>query len=110
MNLKGWLSTIGLTGLLIFDALLIAICFICHQPFWAFFWIGITALVGLFEGLAYCVTGHTISQLWWAWSKENKKMMWWSLAAGFCFIMAMNMLLLHLWAPLIAQLFGVTYV
>jgi len=103
---KPILSTIGLVGLIFFDVCLIAICFICHQYWWAFFWIGITALVGMFEGLSYCVTGHTISQWWWIWSESSPQMMWWSLAAAFCFYAAMTCLLLHLISPILAKLAG----
>ena len=106
MNLKGILSTIGLVGLLVFDALLIAICGFCHQWWWMWFFISITALVGIFETTSYILTGKTISQHWWAWSKIDKKNALWSLAALAAFLIAMNMLALHLAAVLIAQLFG----
>ena len=106
MSLKGIFSSIGLIGLLVFDAALITICFICQQYWWAFFWIGITALVCLFEGLSYAVTGHTISQHWWIWSQKDKKNAWWSLGGIVAFLLSMNFLALHLLAPLLAQLFG----
>lgn len=106
MNLKGWLSTIGLVGLITFDAILIAICGFSHQWWWMWFFISITALVGIFETTSYLLTGKTISQHFWAWSKTSKKAAWWSLAAAAAFLIAMNMLVLHLVSPLIAQLFG----
>lgn len=106
MNLKGILSTIGLVGLLVFDAVLIAICFICQQYWWAFFFIGITALVGIFEGLSYCVTGKTISQWWWYWATKDTTSAWWSVGALASFLLAMGFLGLHLAAPLLARLFG----
>lgn len=105
-KLKGLLSTIGLVGLLAFDAILIAICFICHQFFWAFAFITITSTIGIFEGLSYCITGKTISQHWWVWSQENPKMMWWSLGGLVAFSLAMASLVLHLAAPILAKLFG----
>lgn len=106
MSLKGVLSSLGLIGLIVFDVILITICFICGQLWWAYFFIGITLLVGAFEGVSYWLTGKTISQHWWAWSKMNAKMAWWSLAALLAFLLAMNSLALHLAAPLIANLFG----
>ena len=106
MSLKGVLSTIGLEGLIVFDALLITICGICGQWWWMNFFIGITLLVLIFEGLSYLTTGKTISQHWWAWSKTNPKQAWWSLGALASFLLAMNFLALHLAAPLLAQLFG----
>lgn len=106
MSLKGVLSSLGLIGLIVFDAILIAICFICSQLWWAYFFIGITLLVLIFEGVSYWLTGKTISQHWWAWSKTNSKMAWWSLGALLSFLLAMNFLALHLAAPLIAGLFG----
>lgn len=106
MNLKGILSTIGLVGLIVFDALLITICGICKQWWWMNFFIGITLLVLIFEGLSYLTTGKTISQHWWAWSLKKPKQAWWSLGALVSFLLAMNFLALHLAAPLIAKFFG----
>ena len=106
MSLKGIFSSIGLIGLILFDAILIAICFICHQLWWAYFFIGITALVIIFEIVSKITTGKTISQHWWAWSQENKKMKWWSIAGIIAFLLAMNSLALHLLAPILAKLFG----
>lgn len=105
-KLKGLLSTIGLLGLLVSDAILITICFICSQIWWGCFFSCITLLVLIFEGLSYLLTGKTISQHWWAWSLKNPKQAWWSLGALASFLLAMNFLALHLAAPLIAQWFG----
>ena len=106
MNLKGILSTIGLVGLIAFDAILIAIVGFCHQWWWMWFFISITALVGAFETTSYILTGKTISQHWWAWCKTDKKSALWSLVALAAFLLAMNCLALHLAAVLIAQVFG----
>ena len=105
MSLKGIFSTIGLVGLITFDVILIAICGFSHQWWWMNFFIGITALVGIFETTSYILTGKTISQHWWAWSQTSKKTAIWSLAALLSFLIAMNMLALHLIAPLLAKIF-----
>lgn len=105
MSLKGWLSTIGLVGLIVFDLILIVICFLCHQGWWGFFFIGITALVGIFEILSYIITGKTISQHWWAWETENTTMKWAALGALVAFLLAINSLAIHLLSPLLAQWF-----
>lgn len=106
MSLKGILSTIGLVGLIVFDVILITICFLCGQIWWGCFFSSITALVLIFELTSYLITGKTISQHWWAWSKTNPKQAWWSLGALASFLLAMDSLALHLAAPLIAQWFG----
>jgi hypothetical protein len=106
MSLKSVLSTIGLVGLIVFDAILIAICGICHQWWWMNFFISITLLVLIFEGLSYLITGKTISQHWWAWSEKKPKQALWSLGALVSFLLAMNFLALHLAAPMLAKVFG----
>jgi hypothetical protein len=87
------LRTVGLIGLIVFDAALIATMFIAREYYWAFFFISITAAVGIFEGLAYLTTGKTISTQYKDFFKKNALLA----AMGLIFFgLAMASLILHL--------------
>ena len=61
--------------------------------YWFFTMLTIAVIVGLAELVATLITGNTLSQRFWKWSKQNKTKAW--IAIGSLFI-GWIMLLIHL--------------
>lgn len=84
--------TIALIGLIVFDVALLTTLAIFQQWYWLFFFVTITATVGIFEGLSYLEKGKTISQQYYQFRKDHPIG---SLVALLFFGLAMASLIIH---------------
>ena len=72
---------------------LVAAFWLAGLHFWAWFWVGLIALLGSFELGAKLATGRTLSQQFWDFRKRKPKTAWW-----------LTGLLAVLWLGLLAHL------
>jgi hypothetical protein len=62
---------------LILALLALAVPFVLAKLWWWFwFWIVLAGVLAIFEGLAFFITGKTISQQFWAWRKDPNTPAW----------------------------------
>jgi len=71
--------------LLILALLALAVPFIIAKLWWwMWFWFVLAAVLAIVEGVAFLVTGKTISQQFWAWRKNPNTPAWqkWAIFGG----------------------------
>lgn len=83
----------ALVSLCVSDVLFIGLLLIFKVFIWAFFVIGVTALVGIFEGLWFCLEKKTISTEYKLFAIENKL---WAYLGLFFFSIVFLSLITHL--------------
>lgn len=92
-TVTGVLRTIGLVAMIVFDVALIALMFWKGLLFWAWFFVSVTALVGVYEIVAKLTTGKTISTQYKEFAQKHP---FWAYTGLALFALAMASLVLHL--------------
>ena len=89
----GIARTVGLISMIVFDVALIVLMFWQGIYFWAWFFVTITAVVGLYEVVAKVTTGKTLSTQYKEFAQKHPV---WAYTGLALFALAMGSLVLHL--------------
>lgn len=89
----GIARTVGLISMIVFDVALIALMFWQGILFWAWFFVGVTTLVIIYEIVAKITTGKTISTQYKEFAQKHPV---WAYTGLALFALSMASLVLHL--------------